>query len=930
MPNSLRGSEWRRWDLHVHTPKSIVQEYGGDTDDIWERYITALEALPADIKVLGINDYIFVDGYEKVLEYKNSGRLQNIDLLLPVIELRVDKLVGSEQLRRINYHVIFSDDVSVDTIRSQFINSLASMAKLDDDVEGVEWSGVITPESLTDLGQLIYDSTPADKKPSDSKLQLGFNNINVSLDEVRDLLRTSTYFKDKHITAIGKSEWDDFRWDGSVAEKKTLINSVDIVFTASPTAQGAIDHVASLTTNGVNCKVIHSCDGHQFVSDPSNTKPKELGHCFTWIKADTTFNGLRQVIYDYDDRVRLQQSSPYDDDVKYVLDNVAIKEDGVLKSHSFPINRDLVSIIGSKGSGKSLLLSAISSVSDLGDYGKHVHDIFNEDGKAQLVDFNLRDKAGTLQEKHGIELSVEDETYYTEPVLYIEQEELAKRSKQPSKVRKEYLRELGIDDLSIGYQDIIDDTQYNISQIDGFTGDLAKIANEFDQSTDNIIAIKEFLDKKIKSLEATNQKLSNDETRHIIDELSALIAQGQEASLWQKDDGFQDITLLARDVNERIEQYNTKATALGATTEDLLPRFDIEKLEASHVKSSAAVSAGLKTKRDKYTEKKQELEKLGVSEDIPTLLKTVENIQRDITTHKKALEEVDKINEAIPKRRDYLSGLFAEGAAIYQRITERTTEIDTKFTEFKEERSSSPIFEKLFAHINIKASVFFGHKQLETDITECFYKGRLNTADLHSLIFGSDKPTYEAYLKWIEESFWNFYDEHAKDLKDKTASGLSGSERLRQIILLNWYGYVSVSVSITHTFGGLDKEIKAMSTGELATVLLKLILVTQGLDKQIILLDQPEDHLDNEFIAKDLVDLIRALKKMRQVIIVTHNANLVVMTDSEQVIVARGINEEYFSGGIENPEIRDSIINILEGGSAAFSKRHRRYGDSST
>ena len=56
--NYDRGSEWRKWDLHVHTPSSICQNYGGDTDEAWERYISDLESLPQEFSVLGINDYL--------------------------------------------------------------------------------------------------------------------------------------------------------------------------------------------------------------------------------------------------------------------------------------------------------------------------------------------------------------------------------------------------------------------------------------------------------------------------------------------------------------------------------------------------------------------------------------------------------------------------------------------------------------------------------------------------------------------------------------------------------------------------------------------------------------------------------------------------------------------------------------------------------
>lgn len=92
-----RGSVWRKWDLHVHTPASVVHNYScGEAEDIWEKFISELEGLPEDIKVLGINDYIFIDGYRKVLEYKQAGRLANIDLILPVIELRLNKFGGQK------------------------------------------------------------------------------------------------------------------------------------------------------------------------------------------------------------------------------------------------------------------------------------------------------------------------------------------------------------------------------------------------------------------------------------------------------------------------------------------------------------------------------------------------------------------------------------------------------------------------------------------------------------------------------------------------------------------------------------------------------------------------------------------------------------------------------------------------------------------
>jgi hypothetical protein len=81
--NFSKGSEWRKWDLHIHTPYSIIQNYGGDTQ--WDKFIEALEQLPREVKVIGINDYYFIDGYEKVMHYKNQGRLSNIEKIFSVL-----------------------------------------------------------------------------------------------------------------------------------------------------------------------------------------------------------------------------------------------------------------------------------------------------------------------------------------------------------------------------------------------------------------------------------------------------------------------------------------------------------------------------------------------------------------------------------------------------------------------------------------------------------------------------------------------------------------------------------------------------------------------------------------------------------------------------------------------------------------------------
>jgi len=103
-------------------------------------------------------------------------------------------------------------------------------------------------------------------------------------------------------------------------------------------------------------------------------------------------------------------------------------------------------------------------------------------------------------------------------------------------------------------------------------------------------------------------------------------------------------------------------------------------------------------------------------------------------------------------------------------------------------------------------------------------------------------------------------------------------------------------------------------------------------DERPLVIDQTEENLDPESIYKELVGRFKEAKSRRQIIIVTHNANLVVNTDADQVIVAkRGAHRAnalpditYTCGGLENPEIRTAVCDILEGGKDAFTERAKR------
>ena len=125
------------------------------------------------------------------------------------------------------------------------------------------------------------------------------------------------------------------------------------------------------------------------------------------------------------------------------------------------------------------------------------------------------------------------------------------------------------------------------------------------------------------------------------------------------------------------------------------------------------------------------------------------------------------------------------------------------------------------------------------------------------------------------------------------------------------------------------KNLNQLSPGEKGLLLLVFYLHLDK-EKTPLIIDQPEDNLDNDSIFSVLATCIRQAKKARQVILVTHNPNLAVGADAEQILYvsldkAAGYKFAYDSGSIENPRVNDIIVKILEGSKPAFVQRRLKY-----
>jgi len=139
-------------------------------------------------------------------------------------------------------------------------------------------------------------------------------------------------------------------------------------------------------------------------------------------------------------------------------------------------------------------------------------------------------------------------------------------------------------------------------------------------------------------------------------------------------------------------------------------------------------------------------------------------------------------------------------------------------------------------------------------------------------------------------------------------------------------------LSVTRKIDGasdrfITRDFGKLSLGQQQSVLLALLLSSNGTHPLII--DQPEDNLDGEFIYSTFVPVLRRAKERRQVVVVTHNANVAVLGDAEQIIVMKSHNDRGIvtaRGSIDNPAIRGAACAILEGAAEAFLRRSKIYG----
>lgn len=413
--------------------------------------------------------------------------------------------------------------------------------------------------------------------------------------------------------------------------------------------------------------------------------------------------------------------------------------------------------------------------------------------------------------------------------------------------------------------------------------------------------------------------MSSKETRKILEEINKKTEKGLKLKELREKSEMLASQFQHNSFNAEIQKYNADLLKIYPEAKQL-QLIDTSKLLAEIEKVKTQTSTDMDDLRKKIVAQKQELIKQGIKEDVNTLLQASENLQRQITNVQKDLlnyEQDLKVVRALhTERGKILTSIESSTEKVKQAITDA-------YVAFKSSRDGSSkeeidLFEKIMQGVGIEGKVQFDTKVFNNEVLDSYFDNRKvpNETELKKIISGQNVDgspkdiTFDALSKWVQS-----------DLSSQGYFSKGGLNGITEFIFTQWPKFLRVRAIAKLN----EKPTDLLSIGQRGTLLLKVYLATASA-KQVFVIDQPEDNLDNSFIMNELVPLIRKAKKSRQIIISTHNANLVVNTDAEQIIVARLDQEdEYLSGSLENPEIIENVCEILEGGEVAFKKREQKY-----
>ncbi|WP_342713479.1 TrlF family AAA-like ATPase [Bradyrhizobium sp. B124] len=1017
-----RGSEWREWDLHIHSPASFHwngEQFGIITErneQLVDEMISGLnDAAPV---AFGLMDYWTFDGWFALkarLAQANAPALTKT--VFPGIELRL----AAPMEGRLNAHVLFSNEIS-----DQHLRDFLSRLKLELIDQPLSRDALIEYARYAGADKLAKHGIEKSKIASDdgAAFVAGCKIAEVNVDSYKKAIRLVPGGRAVGFMPFSTNDGlNSVDWTEHYAYALALFESSPIFETRNPDLWAAFCGVE--TTNnkkwlgnfqaalkGIPRLAVSGSDAHCYRGNGTNDK-RGYGEFpsgkRTWIKADPTWRGLLQALKEPAKRSFLGERPPKLERINrhktFYIDRIRVNKvpdselaDIWLDGTEIPLNFDLIAIIGNKGSGKSALADIMAL---LGNSQQSAHFSFlKRDRFRGKAGEPARQFVGELSWLAGdpCEMSLADDPSVerVELVRYIPQgrfealcnDHVSGKTDEFEKELRDVIfshvpTDVRLDALSF---DQLIDKQENVfrARASELRKSLRSVNEEIvdieDQLHPNMQKnVEEQIRLKLKQIEehaaikptvveqpAAELDADQQQASARLAEIGVALQQLKDESRKAADDrqvnGRRQRSI--RSIGERIDLFQKQfdnfvseiaddlATA-GLKVDELITlavRRNVlilqqRALATSDEEIGRKIASGVAAEAALVGEQKQ------LSETLNEPQQKYQKYTQALTEWQTALEDIEG-SETEPETLKGLQRRLAQIKELPTVLTQkRASRLDITaqiFAVLEEQRAAR---EKLFAPlqhlIQTNSLVRYEYKlQFQAKLlgspdaiaTNLFGAIKQNIGELRGEdeSFAAVRSRFEKYGFEIADDATGFAEEMAfllAESADKAASKVPGIRVLMRkdknpVEVYNYlFGLQYLEPKYTLLFQ--DTQIEQLSPGQRGALLLIFyLLVDKG--RNPIVLDQPEENLDNETVVSLLVPVLNEAKKSRQIIMVTHNPNLAVVCDAEQIIHATfdrksGARICYRSGSIEDGLMNRAVVDVLEGTKIAFDNRGQKY-----
>ena len=982
-----RGSEWRRWEPHIHAPGTVMNnQFSGP--NAWGDYLIALEQATPVIEAIAVTDYYVTDTYEEVLRHKAAGRLPSAKLVFPNVELRLD--VATAKGGFVNLHLFVSPE---DPQHLEELRRLLSRLQFNVMQDRFD----CTRADLIRLGKKA-DPNIADERAA---LAYGANQFKVNFQKLREVFSESGWAKQNILIAVAGGATDGTSGVREAADqtiRREIEGFAHVIFAGSPAqrefwlGQKDLGPDEIRTRYGGLKPCLHGSDAHKLddVASP-------FGNRFSWIKGGLEFDALRQACIDPEGRAYVGEQPPGSAMPSQVISRVQIGDADWATTPDIPLNHGLVAIIGARGSGKTALADVIAAgcdaispagwnadenispsflararkligaasttltwgggatvtraldgsdayghmtfprarylsqqfveelcsakgVSDglVDEIERVIFESHSQDDREWALDFaELRDQQTSrfqqAREREAEAIADISDRIATE----FEKESLVATLTTQVGQKKKLIADYTADRAKL----VVKGTEAQVTRHTRLSEAAQTLRNKI-QSIGNqrrtFVALKD----EVRSVRATGapEMLRQARARHGASGMSD--QQWDEFLLIYKGDVDKSLTAYVAWADGEVRKLNGVPPPPGDPNVALIPdtadlsALPLAPIAAEMTRLEALFSAD-KVVRDQYAALTgriaQENSALQILETRLTDAQGAAVRRKDLQTERD--DTYGRVFEAIINEQNALAGLYAPLMARLAASSGTLKKLSFAVRRIADVQAWGSVAEEELLDRR-KAGPFYGRGSLIAAATEAL------------------KPAWEmGSAVEVQAAMTAFMARYLRDLLSHAPFAPTQQAEFRAWSkrFAHWlFGTDHITVRYEISYDGVD--IRKLSPGTRGIVLLLLYLALDDSDDRPLIIDQPEENLDPKSVFDELVALFVAAKAKRQVIMVTHNANLVINTDADQIIVASAGPHPsgglppitYVSGGLESAEIRKAVCDILEGGEAAFRERARR------